>query len=96
MPAELLNVKSNRLGNSSIKTDRYGWFEIDFTHRFERYTYNDIVGKKAEKDSFNDTIVMFGLDIAETEPYLQTSDGKIMPGTEVIAHATQTLIDQLR
>jgi CHASE2 domain-containing sensor protein len=95
-PAALLNVNSDRLGNSRVKTDRYGWFDIDFTHNFKKYSYNDILEKKAQKNSINDRIVLFGLDIPDTEPYLQTGDREIMPGTEVIANATQTLIDHLR
>ena len=95
-PTELLNINGNRLGNGRVKTDRYGWFDIDFTHDFEKLSYNDILEKRAGGKSIDNRIVLLGLDVPEIEAYLQTVPKEIQPGTEVIAHATQTLIDLLR
>ena len=95
-PDDLFNSKSNSLGNSRIKTDRYGWFEIDFNHDFDIYSYHDILERKAPKALVDQRIVLLGLDIPAVESYLNIGKKERIPGVEVIANATQTLIDRLR
>ena len=82
--------------NNKVKTDRYGWFEIDFNHEFVKYSYHDILNKKVNKELIDQRIILFGIDFPELEDYLPVSKNRAIAGVEVIANAIQTLIDQLR
>jgi hypothetical protein len=95
-PQELFSGRRIEYHNKKIKTDRNGWFEIEFNHEFAKYSYNDIMNKKVKKEFIDQRIIMFGIDYPELENYLLVNDNKAIAGVEVIANATQTMIDQLR
>jgi CHASE2 domain-containing sensor protein len=96
LPDDLFNGNRIGFGNKKVKTDKNGWFEIDFDHEFDKYSYHDILNKKVQKEMIDQRIILFGIDYPELEDYLQVDRYKAITGVELIANATQTLIDQLR
>jgi hypothetical protein len=95
-PAEILRDRFITIGSNKIKTDKNGWFEIDFGHTFKKYSYHEVLNKKAQKETIDGRIILLGIDFPQLESYLRISNSKNIAGVEVIANATQTLIDQLR
>jgi CHASE2 domain-containing sensor protein len=95
-PNTLITKEGLALGNNTVKTDQSGWFEIDFDHTFNKYSYQQVLNKEVKKDQINGRIVLVGIDFPELEGYLKTGRNRSMAGVEVIANAVQTLIDRLR
>jgi len=95
-PADLFSRSNLGIENNKVKTDRNGWFEIDFNHIFKEYSYHEVLNKEVQKEMIDGRIILFGIDYPELESYLRISNSKSIAGVEVIANATQTLIDQLR
>jgi CHASE2 domain-containing sensor protein len=95
-PKELFSENSLGFDNKKVKTDSNGWFEIDFNHKFDTYSYHDILNKKVKEELIDQKIILFGIDFPELEDYLLVSKNRTIAGIELIANATQTLIDQLR
>jgi CHASE2 domain-containing sensor protein len=79
-----------------IKTDRQGWYDIDFNHTFKSYSYQEILADTASRKDIDRRIVMLGLDVPAIERYLAVERDRKIPGVEVMAHATQTIIDRYR
>ncbi|MBN2323997.1 MAG: CHASE2 domain-containing protein [Spirochaetes bacterium] len=83
-------------GNRKIKTDKQGWYDIDFSHNFTSYSYHEILTDSASRDDIDGRIVMLGLDVPALERHLEVGRNRKITGVEVIANATQTLIDLYR
>ncbi|UCB44610.1 MAG: CHASE2 domain-containing protein [Spirochaetota bacterium] len=95
-PEDLFSGNSFGLDNKKVKTDKNGWFEIDFNHTFDKFSYHDIVNKKVNREFIDQKVILFGIEYPELEDYLPIDRYKVISGVELIANATQTLIDQLR
>jgi CHASE2 domain-containing sensor protein len=92
-PAQVFRNGDLYFGNQKLKTDKQGWYDIDFSHTFKSYSYHDILASTASKEDIDRRIVMLGLDFPAIEEYFAVGRNKKSTGVEVIAHATQTLID---
>lgn len=95
-PADIFSGHSLGTGIKKVRSDRNGWFEIDFNHTFQKYSYHEVLNQKVHKEMIDSRVILFGIDFPELESYLRISNSKKIAGVEVIANATQTLIDQLR
>jgi len=95
-PRDILIKNSLRYGKNKIKPDSSGWFRIDFEHTFEEYSYHDVVNGTAPQASINGRIILIGIINPGLEPYIPVGSVRAVAGVEVIANATQTLIDELR
>ncbi len=96
VPTDIFSTNTFGPRKKQVKTDRSGWFSIDFNHDFIKYTYHDILNKKAHKELINQRIILVGIDFPKLEEHLIVNKYGKLPGVEVIANATQTLIDQFR
>lgn len=84
------------IGGKKIRVDKNGGFLIDFDHKFNVYEYHDIFDKKVPRDAINGKIVIIGINYTGGTDYQPTRTKLKMPGPELTAHATQTLIDLLK
>lgn len=96
-PFIILNDRGQMaLEGKSLAADSKGQFKIAFERSFPQFSMHDIIDNKIPPNSVNDKIIMLGALYTGGTDYLATREKTRMPGTELVAHATQTLIDLVR